>query len=462
MNDDDPMTPDALSNGGSTIGKPRHYSGMSELLTPTDDKPVDNRQSVGPLPLLNLGDDLVGGIAGNTDDGKKEGVDTQEAAKPSPKERASWIPDFDDLRRSVDWLKRDTPTPSEDNRSRKVSFMSRDRTASQNMVDAPAGSTYGGQSDRPRVHSMGAFTDGSLGTDPNRGRSNSTPLRDEEWDHYVKERKLFTPPAGPTEPIPVSERPRSALGLIPIPESVRRAVHERQRRESAFELGLDPAAPVDLEMGLVGTSSQHMADAVGDLPSQPPRVHQRSQSVGHMPVQILPPQRSSRIEERPAAVRTRTFEELAERHKRKMSEFQRPLTVAEQEQADLNNAKTRWERSQRTEKRDFERRQVENQKRASQTLRQGGKSENRQSRRLDGHSAERRSQGLTSDHLASIPGTGGKRNSTAKVLDWQQQQHVDTAADTSRAISPPSGSRYKRDGDQSVPFPQGASSRPRK
>jgi len=354
----------------------------------------------------------------------------------------------------VDWLKHDTPTPSEGNRSRKVSFLSRDRSASQNMADVHGDSTYSGSAERPRVQSMGVFTESSLLADPNRGRSNSTPLRDEEWDSYVRERKLFTPPSGPTEPIPTSERPRSALGLVPIPESVRRAVNERQRRESAFELGVTgPHSSFEAE--LLSTYPQH--DSAKLLPTQPPPAHQRSQSVGHMPVQILPPQRPSRVEEKPPTARTRTFEELAERHKRKMSDLQRPLAQAEREQADLDAAKARWERSQRTEKRDVEKRQAESQKRLSQAFRVGGKSDNRQSRRLDGQSTERRSQGLTSDHLAIIPGSGGRRNSTAKVLNWQLQQQVETEADASRVVSPPGGSGVRHNVDRSVPFPGDAS-----
>jgi len=309
---------------------------------------------------------------------------------------------------------------------------------------------------------MAVLTDSSLLPDPSRGRANSTPLRDEEWDTYVRERKLFTPPSGFSEPIPVSERPRSALGVIPIPESVRHAVNERRRRESAYELTghlLDPATSSEN-----GPAEPSLSYGAHDPPPEPSRLHQRSQSVGHLPVQVLPPQRPQKPEERPAAVRTRTFEELAERNKRKMSDLQRPLTQAEREQAELEAAKSRWEKSQKVERREVERRQAENQKRASIVFK--GKSANRQSSRVDGLPPERQSQGLTSTQLATIPGNAGKRSSTAKVLEWHQQQQGELATEVARVSSPPAGGKRQsrhitpeRATSRSIPFPQ-TSTRP--
>jgi len=314
---------------------------------------------------------------------------------------------------------------------------------------------------------MNILSNTPIASNPSRERANSTPLRDEEWDAYVRERKLFTPPAGPTEPIPASERPRSALGLVPIPESVRQAVDERRRRESLFELGHNVNSQNGSDNEVAANSTSHTAEILKNLPMEPPRAHRRSQSIGHLPVEILPPRRQSQSkqEERPTVARTRTYEELAERHKRKMSDLQRPLTEAEREQAELENAKTRWERSHRVEKREFERRQAENQKRASQTLRT--KTDNRQSKRLDGqlteHQGQGQSQGLTSSQLAGLSGTGGRRNSTAKVLNWQQHQQNDLATDVARSTSPPAGNRRQsrqalQDASgRPVPFPQNSS-----
>lgn len=444
---DDPSSPDG---NDSTLGKQRHSSGISELLTPTNEKMADQRQSTGLLPLLNLGDDLVQGLSGSDDnkkDASKEKPAVAEEVKPASNRRASWLLDFEDIRKSIDWLKSDTPTPSEGNRSRKVSFLSRTQTPSQNMTEGPSANA---SQPRPRVHSMNALSDMPQTTsNTNRERANSTPLRDDEWDAYVRERKLFTPPTGPTDLIPVSERPRSSLGLVPIPESVRKAADERLRRESLFELGGSGDSQMDL-----GDST----NVLTGLPAEPPRARHRSQSIGHIPVEILPPRRQSRPEERPTAGRTRTFEELAERHKRKMSDLQRPLTEAEREQADLDNAKQRWENSHRIEKREYERRQTESQKRSSQLFR--GKPDNRLSRQLGGQSTERQSIPFAPAHLSSM---GGRRSSTAKVLNWQQQQQNEVSTDSARAVSPPAGhSRQSRQAVQdphtrSIPFPQSSS-----
>ena len=119
---------------------------------------MDNRQSLGPLPLLNLGDDLVQGLS---EEAKipNENAGVKDTQKPVLKERTSWLVDFEDIRKSIDWLRRDTPTPSEGNQSRKVSFASGGRTPSQHTTEVLSGPS---NQERPRVQSMGIFPESSL------------------------------------------------------------------------------------------------------------------------------------------------------------------------------------------------------------------------------------------------------------------------------------------------------------
>ncbi|KAG8680921.1 hypothetical protein FRC09_017875 [Ceratobasidium sp. 395] len=60
-----------------------------------------------------------------------------------------------------------------------------------------------------------------------------------------------------------------------------------------------------------------------------------------------------------APPRVKTWEELQERHREKMRALQEPLRRAEAELAELENAKSRWERSQQVERQVMARREAE-------------------------------------------------------------------------------------------------------
>ncbi|QRW04812.1 hypothetical protein RhiLY_03811 [Ceratobasidium sp. AG-Ba] len=80
-----------------------------------------------------------------------------------------------------------------------------------------------------------------------------------EWDQYVRERKLFTPPSGVTAPIPSAA----------LPEAVAEAVEMRKRRESMLEMG-QLAMPwrllVSLLLGL-DLTHEPLRKAEAELPS---------------------------------------------------------------------------------------------------------------------------------------------------------------------------------------------------
>jgi hypothetical protein len=116
-----------------------------------------------------------------------------------------------------------------------------------------------------------------------------------------------------------------------------------------------------------------------------------------------------------------------------MREMQAPLTQAEKEQADLETAKSRWERSKDIEKSVVTKRQAEqaaiyakeDKKRKSQddrdrtAAKSGGlkASETSDDVNNKGH----HSRSLSADKLGPIGGIGtsSKRLSTMKVEDWQ-------------------------------------------
>jgi hypothetical protein len=148
----------------------------------------------------------------------------------------------------------------------------------------------------------------------------------------------------------------------------------------------------------------------------------------------------------PAGTRTRTFEELNERHREKIRDMQAPLTLAEREHAEIEAAKQRWERSKDLEREAVTRRQAEKMAALEKKKRledQPGR-ERQKERQPNGHS-----RSLSADKLAAV-GSSSKRLSTLKVEDWQRyQQEAEMGVQTGG-----SGKRNSRtlqtDG---IPFP---------
>ncbi|KAF7306820.1 General substrate transporter [Mycena indigotica] len=399
-------------------GRTRHQSAGSEFLfapTPDDElaRATRNLQSPGALPALDLGlgikDDVPHNFIAKDDHARSPELDGD------LKRKQELEAEIQTIRRSIDALKSETPAPSSSANSRHPSLTSR-RTLSIDagtaLLPTPAHSRPPRENDpRARVHSMelSRLTNSRAGASI--GRPTSAPLHD-DWDTYVQERKLLQPPAGVTPPITPNR--------IPISPAVTDALNQRKRRESAMGLG-EPAAP--------------LADSSEDLPlARIPVAHNRSSSSGQLgPVNILPPRKpiAAPTPQRPAHVRTRTFEELNERHREKMRDLQGPLTNATQENADLEAAKQRWEKAKALEKEAVTRRQAE---KAALVER---RKEEPSTRRSHDRAASRHSRSLSADKL----GAGSKRLSTMKVEDWQRYQQ-DAAGvpfpDRRRQRDPPS------------------------
>jgi len=277
------------------------------------------------------------------------------------------------------------------------------------------------------------------------GRPTSVPLRDDDWDLYVQDRKLLQPPAGVTPPI----SPTGVGSRIAISPAVADALNQRKRRESALGAG------------------EATTDSSEDVPLAKimPHHRHRSSSGGNMvnaaaPVNILPPRKPivAPTPQRPAATRTRTFEELNDRHREKMRDLQAPLTTAAREDADLEVAKQRWEKAKALEKEAVTRRQaekaalLERRKRSEDDAERGG----RRSLTLnDPAAAGRHSRSLSADKLG---GSTSKRLSTMKVEDWVKYQQAEVEGPKTGGSGSKRDSRGFRD-NAPVPFPGGRKSR---
>ncbi|KAJ7169773.1 hypothetical protein C8R46DRAFT_210667 [Mycena filopes] len=439
-------------------GRPRHQSAGSDFLfapTPEEEltRATRNLQTPGVLPALDLGlgikDDVPHSfIAKDEPAGKASGADLEEL-----KRKEELVAEIQTIRRSIDALKSETPAPSSSAESRRPSVTSR-RTlsidASSALLPAPAHTRPPREHDpRARVHSMemSTLTNSRLGETI--GRPTSVPLRDDDWDLYVQDRKLLQPPAGVTPPI----TPTGVGSRIAISPAVADALNQRKRRESALGAGeATTDSSEDVPLAKIAPHHRHRSSSGGNMANMV--------TPAAAPVTILPPRKPivAPTPQRPAAARTRTFEELNDRHREKMRDLQAPLTTAAKEDADLEVAKQRWEKAKALEKEAVTRRQaekaalLERRKRSEDDAERGG----RRSLTLNDPAASgRHSRSLSADKLG---GSTSKRLSTMKVEDWQKYQQE--AEGGAKVV----GSGSKRDSrgfrdSAPVPFPGGRKSR---
>ncbi|QRV90711.1 hypothetical protein RhiJN_18729 [Ceratobasidium sp. AG-Ba] len=344
---DTPTTPAVAHTRGDYFAVPLQ-SPKAAVITPEPAMAgISGRpQSIGALPVLDLGtDDLAGGAGGVRRDSKarmEDAVKANEETEAS-RRRQELMAEIDAIKKNIAQLKAEGVSNSSGSRSASTvprdSEPARSRTVSFDALRTPV-----------QVHAP----------------------PESEWDQYVRERKLFTPPSGVTAPIPsgtINGRPMSAA----LPEAVAEAVEMRKRRESMLEMGQlgDAVAttgiaaprprsharalsnPTALDMS-TGSSSE------GRGRERP--THTRTHSQG--PPAILPPRKSyspgpSLDPQVARPARVKTWEEMQERHREKMRALQEPLRKAEAELAELENAKSRWERSRAIEKQVMERKEAE-------------------------------------------------------------------------------------------------------
>ncbi|KAG6878656.1 hypothetical protein C0993_001179 [Termitomyces sp. T159_Od127] len=444
-------------------GRARRHSNISDFkAAPTPDEELRraarNMQSPGALPALDLGlgiqEDVPSGFIASDEphsQSQPEGLQKKNSLNglEELKRKESLIQEIQTIRRSIEALKSETPVSSSPSTSRHPSIASR-RTlsidAGSALLPIPSHLRPPRETNpRARAHSIELS---SLGYLPPPGDTVSRPTsvpRDEEWDAYLHERKLLQPPSGITPPI--STTPAATAPRLPISPAVSEALNKRKQRESALAFG-----------------DQHSSDSSEDVPLAQLAKHKRDSSGGNIPVTILPPKKPTAVllptSQRPGHTRTRTFEELNERHREKMRDLQAPLTQAEKEEADIMAARQRWERNKAAEKEAFKRRQADKNAQYEKERRKrpeddGDRKGQKPVTRMEGR---RHSRSVSHDRLGRT-GSSSKRLSTLKVEDWQRYQEAEANHRAEATTS--SGSGSKRDSrpllsqSTGVPFPEG-------
>ncbi|RDB28626.1 hypothetical protein Hypma_015637 [Hypsizygus marmoreus] len=451
-------------------GRPRQHSNVSDFKaapTPEDELRRASRSLV--LPTLDLGlgiqEDVPASFIAEDETRLRHQTEELRRKNLSPSEleelkrKEELVLEIQNIRRSIDALKSETPAPSSSSASRHPSMTSR-RTpsidANSALLPIPPHLRPPRETDpRTRARSMEMS---SLAYSPGLGdsisRPTSVPVRDEDWDTYVHDRKLLQPPAGVTPPIATT--PMVTAPRMPIPPAVAEALSKRKQRESALGYG------------------DQDTDSSEDIPLAQVARHKRSSSVGgNIPVTVLPPKRvaviASPTPQRPGPSRTRTFEELNERHREKMRDMQAPLTQAEKEQAELRAARQRWERNKALEKEAVTRRQGERAAQLEKRKRSEDEGERHPRKSLSPTDARgrRHSRSLSHDRLAAT-GSSSKRLSTLKVEDWQRYQHdIEVGVRPDATVTTGTGSSSRRESRTphspgGVPFPDSGKTRSRR
>ena len=414
----------------------RDNSGLSDFKTaPTSDEDLRqasrHSQAPGVLPALELGLGIQEEVPSNY---IAKDIQVTAAELEDLKRKQELLAEIQNLRRSIDVLKTETPAPSSSEQSRHPSVTSR-RTYSMDAGIALMSNASARAPDlRARVHSLELASLTAPLREPI-SRPTSVPLRDDNWEQYIMERKLLQPPSGITPPIATTMiRAPSPRGAVA--PAVQEALQRRKRRESI----------------LAGSS-----ESSGDVPLVR-FVNQQQQKANNAQVTILPPRRASVtiVAPEPQSVtRTRTFEELNERHRERLRDLQAPLTQAGKEQAELDAARRRWERAKSLEKEAVTRRQAEKAAALEKRKKAGSPEVNNEHAPRGSHESRRHSRSLSADVLGAA-GTSGpthsRRLSMMKVEDWQRyQQETDQVPGGAQGGSKRDSRTTSR--EKGVPFP---------
>ena len=416
--------------------RPRYQSGVSELMSDEGRR----SQSPGAIAALDLGGGIEGSVPRDYLADSKEISRIEEEIRVKEKLRQ----EIEDIRKSIIYLEDATPT-----RSHRPSL------ASRTDLIGPQDPS------RSRTNSLEV---GAMMRSPSTGvaRPKSAPIP-EDWDAYIRDRKLLQPPSGFSPPIQTSQPPTTQRASMS--SALLDAVANRQKMEGMF--GVKPPVPIE---GSSGNPYQPVPEYPQDAEDIPlafvtpsaSKSHVRSKSTGP-PLAILPPQKVSprhpSQEEKGLSPRVATYEELAERHQRKIRDMQAPLTKVEREAAELEDAKRRWERAKALEKESVTKRQADmaaalaREEKKKKKERRSGSGSGPELMQDDGKDKHTRS--LSADKLGTLPGgstnPNSKRMSMMKVEDWKRSQLEQS--------SPEEPGARKRD---SVPFPRNSLANHRK
>ncbi|KAG2739779.1 hypothetical protein P692DRAFT_201872905 [Suillus brevipes Sb2] len=251
----------------------------------------------GILPAINPPNNTLQGTSDTKhSDVRKAGV-SLELEDLARKEEL--LAEIQTIRRSINALRSETlGLDSDDSRSRRISLTSR-RTLSYDLDNAiaPRPHTRPPRQPDPRGRAQSMELSKLIDAPPlgaSIGRPTSVPLRDDDWDSYVRDRKLLQPPAGVTAPIPTSRLfttgSLSAQQRLPVPSAVTEALSQRKHWGSLLDPDVGPdtsakdTSDEDAPIATLAAARAHTRKPkpyfnstipVASTPSQPPAASAR-------------------------------------------------------------------------------------------------------------------------------------------------------------------------------------------
>lgn len=308
----------------------------------------ESARSANLLPQMQLGDSIIATTGIDKDESVASGTVTAEEA-----ERFRLKREIEDTKKSIEILRASTPSSSVPLLERPISSAAPYDSA---RTRRPSALSYGS---RASGHSQLPLTSASP-------VSANSP-HDRDWEEYLSDRKLFTPPAGVTPPI------ESSFGrLSKRSDSVLDAINKRERTMSAHELGVGLAGgeaqagtgvePRSSAMPYNRRHSSSLEILTLTQPTRPPLVatHPRAQSgyrsppiiTGHADSNLLNKSSQSRNVPSDNAQRgSISFEELNARHRNRLSKLQLPVTEEIQNAIQLAEVRARYDKNREAEKR---------------------------------------------------------------------------------------------------------------
>lgn len=252
----------------------------------------------------------------------------------------------EEVRGSLDKLRSATPTPSIGSR------LESPRTITPTPTLALSGS----------MSRRGSSSSGHLLDHPPRPRITSQG----DWNQYLSERRVLTPPimspAAPRSaelaPTPAQRTSQYAM----ISETSSQSMDRRSRTTSMLEPRVSDFGPRDQVGPGTFPSSVAMPDSrARSMMSLNDRASYHGATALGPPIIIGSAARPSAATptQRQTPQRTMTYDELAERHRKRISQLQQPLTAKIREELDVAEAKAKWERQKRAERDEMRRRELE-------------------------------------------------------------------------------------------------------
>lgn len=207
-----------------------------------------------------------------------------------------------------------------------------------------------------------------------RGSATSSRMLDDprvatqsEWDQYVQSRNVITPPVNnsPGLNIPAINRGTSqASQYAVVSDSVARAVNNRRERTTSM---MDLSVPEGGEWG-----AREMLDTAPASVSMGRRALSYHESPANVSYEGRPQYRESNSyasirdsgeyasrSRQSSGPRTMTNEELAQRHRKRISALQEPVTAKIREPLEIAHAKAEWERQKRIERAQMQKREAD-------------------------------------------------------------------------------------------------------